>query len=155
MAAPHLPWYLTYISLISWWKRSSCSSLRSPRFSGKRSRWLNRKWSLILMLAPISCKVLSNLATIPLLEKLLKKRLLFYFPKTSWQFPQRHSKHRILFHSWNLESHNHLLLYLSEGHQKYQLLIFLSLFPESWCKYIWNSHHPCWVLLQIVSWYPT
>ena len=119
------------------------------KISGKRSRWLYRKWSLILMLAPISCKCLVTWS------KSLCSWLLFYFPKNSWQLPQRHSKHRILFHSLNLESRNHLLVFLSEGHQKYQLLIFLSLIPETWCKYIWNSHHPCWVLLQIVSWYPT
>ena len=37
---------------MSWWKRSSCSPLTSPHLAGNRSRWLYKKCTLILTLAP-------------------------------------------------------------------------------------------------------
>ena len=36
--------YLPSIAAMSWWKRSPCSSLAEPQFSGKKSRWEPRKW---------------------------------------------------------------------------------------------------------------
>ena len=50
---------------ISWWQRSSCSSLKWPKFSGKRSKWLKRKCIFMLMLHPtvwksnMSCSALN------------------------------------------------------------------------------------------------
>ena len=34
-----------------------------------------------------------------------------------------------------------------------KICLLLHLCLEVWCKYIWNSHHPCQVLLQIISWW--
>ena len=36
------PWYLSSMIFMSWWNLSPCSSLTSPRFSEKFSKWLNR-----------------------------------------------------------------------------------------------------------------
>ena len=74
--ASHLPWHLFSISLMSWWKRSPCSSLTSPQLAGNRSRCLCKKCTLILMLAPrrwyacsMFCTTSSKLAALLLQRK--------------------------------------------------------------------------------------
>ena len=62
----HLPWYLSSIVFIFWWNRSPCSSLTSRRFSANQSKWLWRKWTLILILIPRILKFPSMLFTISL-----------------------------------------------------------------------------------------
>ena len=120
-----------------------CSSLRSPRFSVKRSRWLYSIWSLILMLAPISCKVLSNLATIPLYLTA------FLFPKKFSTVSTKVLQAQDSFSFTAFGKSQSFTSVLIWGPSKIPaFIIILSLIPEIWYKYIWHSHHPCWVLLQ-------
>ena len=73
----------TFHSLMSWWKRWSCSSLTEPRFSGKESKWLLRKQTLILIMHPQFWKLNSNFATNSLLLSvfLLARKSLITFVK--------------------------------------------------------------------------
>ena len=49
--------------LISWWNRSHCSSRTSPLLYENLSRWLWKKWTLILTLAPMSRKLFNRYST--------------------------------------------------------------------------------------------
>ena len=40
----HLPWYRFSIAIMSWWNLLRCSSLTSPRFSEKKSKWDSKEW---------------------------------------------------------------------------------------------------------------
>jgi len=50
----HLPWYRFSFVIMSWWNFSPCSSLTSPRFSGKKSKCDSRKWIFRLILHSIA-----------------------------------------------------------------------------------------------------
>ena len=62
----HWPWYLSSITLISWWKHMRCSSLMSPRLAGYSLRWPLRKGTFMLMLQPTAWKLSRNASTISL-----------------------------------------------------------------------------------------
>lgn len=64
------------ISAMSWWKRSPCSSLYAPILSGKKSRWLWRKWIFSDINTPIAPYADTISATI------------FLYPVARW-FPRK------------------------------------------------------------------
>ena len=52
-----------HISKMSWWNLSPCSSLASPRFSGKKSKWDSKRWIFRLILHPIALYVVNRSCT--------------------------------------------------------------------------------------------
>ena len=48
---------------MSWWNHSPCSSLISPQLFRNLSNSQGKKWTLILILVPISCRIFNSFST--------------------------------------------------------------------------------------------
>ena len=140
------PWYLSSMTLMSWWKRSPCSSLTSPRFAGKDWSWLFKKCNLMLILQPSTWKLFVNSLTSCL------QLFDFLFQRTFFTTETK-AFHAFFSRSFmDIRKSQSFINLIISVLSNLPAFCFSIVYLGKHCTNTWNSHFAYWTLWRTVSW---